>query len=485
MNKQLSSKQERRHLLWLGVTGAIILVMSFLICRMDGSFFYCFPQHMRPIRILVFYLLIWFIAYFLALERIRRIQIPDNHTMNLIWILFVSVVIRIFFFPSHAIQETDFFRYFWDGQTIIQGGNPYSFSPQEAYSLQEKPVINGNSEMEEVFKYISFPHVKTIYPPLAQYLFAFSQLLTPWSAWGWKAMIFVADGLIIWILMKLLDHLQIRKEWIALYAWSPLILKEFLNNLHLDIFALLFLCLTIYGLIRKWVAFSFIALACAVLVKWFALILLPLLIRATWRTPKQAVLNMGLFLSGIVFLYMPFASAGESLWEGLITFSLNWKVNAGLFNLISFFFQSLAISEDWVRLTSRFTIALIFAVISILVLRWFWNRRDVVSFCQSALILTAGLFFLIPTGNPWYYSWSFPFLLFFPVRSLIIFSGLVLLYYLDFYFMYQNQRDLFGWVRLVEYAVFFIILGLELWIKNRQLPLLSRFTTRAPSLEKH
>src|SRR3989338_1027827 len=340
MNKS-SSKQEQLHLLWFRITGAIILVMSFLICRMDESFLFCVPQHMRPILTLVLYLLIWFTAYFFALERIRRIQTSDNHTMNLIWIFFVGLVIRILFFPPHAIQETDFFRYFWDGQAVIQGANPYRLSPQEAYLLPENPAINGNSEMTETFKYISFPTVKTIYPPLAQYLFAFSQFLTPWSAWGWKWMIFVADGLIIWILMILLGHLKMRKERIALYAWSPLILKEFLNNLHLDIFALLFLCLMIYGLVRKWPTFSFVALACAVMVKWFALILLPLLIRATWTTPKQAVLNMGLFLGLIILFYMPFASAGKSLWEGLITFSLNWKDNAGLFNLISFLFQSL------------------------------------------------------------------------------------------------------------------------------------------------
>src|SRR3989338_806540 len=443
MNKRLS-KQEQRHLLWFRITGAVILVMSFLICQMDGSFVYCVPQHMRPIRMLVLYLLIWFIAYFFALERIRKIQTSDNHTMNLIWIFFVGLVIRILFFPPHAIQETDFFRYFWDGQAVIQGANPYRLSPQEAYLLPENPAINGNSEMTETFKYISFPTVKTIYPPLAQYLFAFSQFLTPWSAWGWKWMIFVADGLIIWILMILLGHLKMRKEWIALYAWSPLILKEFLNNLHLDIFALLFLCLMIYGLVRKWTVFSIIALACAVMVKWFALILLPLLIRATWRTPKQAVLN-----------------------------------------LVSFFFQSLSFPEDLVRLSSRLVVALIFAVVSVFVMRWFWNRRDALSFCQSALILTASLFFLIPTGNPWYYSWTFPFLLFLPVRSLILFSGLVLLYYLDFYLMYQNQRDLFEWVRLVEYGVFFIVLGGELWIKNKQLLLLSRFTTRAVPLERH
>src|SRR3989344_1796365 len=141
MNKS-SSKQEQLHLLWFRITGAIILVMSFLICRMDESFLFCVPQHMRPILTLVLYLLIWFTAYFFALERIRKIQTSDNPTMNLIWIFFVGLVIRILFFPPHAIQETDFFRYFWDGQAVVQGANPYSLSPQEAYLLPEKPAIN-------------------------------------------------------------------------------------------------------------------------------------------------------------------------------------------------------------------------------------------------------------------------------------------------------------------------------------------------------
>lgn len=140
-------KQEQLNLLWFRVTGAMIIVMSFLICRMDECFIYDVPQPMRSIPLLVFYLLIWFTAYFFALERVRKIQTLDNHTQNIIWIFLVGVVIRILFIAPHAIQETDFFRYLWDGQAVIQGANPYQLSPQEAYFLSAKPAIHGNSEM--------------------------------------------------------------------------------------------------------------------------------------------------------------------------------------------------------------------------------------------------------------------------------------------------------------------------------------------------
>jgi hypothetical protein len=478
------AQEESFSLVWFRVTGVIILAMSFLICRLGGNFDYSVPQDLRPIPTLVLYLLIWFGAYFFALERVRTIRTSDARGMTMIWILFVGLVARIFFFPPHAIQETDFYRYFWDGQAVLQGANPYRLSPQEAYLLSEKPAVRGDPQVEPTFEYINFPDVKTIYPPFAQYLFAFSQMLSPWSVWGWKGMIFAADAMIVVILTALLGRLKLKREWIVLYAWSPLILKEFHNNLHLDIFALLFVCLMIYGVSRKWTSFSFAALACAVAVKWFALILLPLLLRVTWKTPGQAVFHASLFGGTMVLFYLPFVPAGHALWDGLITFSLLWKVNAGVFHLITLFFQSLSLSDDGVRLASRLVVALIFAAIFCVVMRWLWKKRDVMSFCRASLVLTASLFFLIPTGNPWYYSWIFPFLIFFPLRSLILFSGLVLLYYLDFYFMYQGQRDIFEWVRLVEYGLFFMALGWELWTKNRQSSSLFRSATRSAALQR-
>lgn len=122
---------------------------------------------------------------------------------------------------------------------------------------------------QDTFIKINHPSVKTIYPPLAQYIFAGSQILTPWDLTGWKIMIFIAECAIMALMIAALHKLNIQKEWFLIYGWSPLIIKEFSNSLHLDVFAVLFLCLMIYCLIIGWTFPSYLALA--TLIKLFSL----------------------------------------------------------------------------------------------------------------------------------------------------------------------------------------------------------------------
>ena len=127
------AQEESFPLVWFRVTGVIILVMSFLIGRLGGNFDYSVPQDLRPIPTLVLYLLIWFGAYFFALERVRTIRTSDARGMTMIWILFVGLVARIFFFPPHAIQD-GFLPVFWDGQAVLGG-------PRIAFRRRGLPVI--------------------------------------------------------------------------------------------------------------------------------------------------------------------------------------------------------------------------------------------------------------------------------------------------------------------------------------------------------
>src|SRR3989338_1773986 len=107
------NKIERLNLLWLMAMGLIIVGMSLKICRMAHCFVFGIDHVNRPIPEMILYLGIWFIAYYFALERIRKINNLDSTRINLIWILFVGVVIRVVFFPPHLIQETDPYRYLW------------------------------------------------------------------------------------------------------------------------------------------------------------------------------------------------------------------------------------------------------------------------------------------------------------------------------------------------------------------------------------
>jgi len=79
------------------------------------------------------------------------------------------------------------------------------------------------------------------------------------------------------------------------------------------------------------------------------------------------------------------------------------------------------------------------------------------------MMLLAGSFLLLPTGNPWYFTWIFPFMVLVPVRTLRWLSGALGLYYLDFYFMYRGMPRATDWVRLVEYGSTAMVAGWELW----------------------
>ncbi|MFL2915729.1 MAG: hypothetical protein ACJZ45_04780, partial [Nitrospinia bacterium] len=66
-----------------------------------------------------------------------------------------------------------------------------------------------------------------------------------------------------------------------------------------------------------------------------------------------------------------------------------------------------------------------------------------------------------------------PFLCIFPERSWITLTGLVGLYYLDFYFDYQELEKLSLWIPWVEYLPFYFLLSLE-FRKNQNKKQLSK-----------
>ena len=99
---------------------------------------------------------------------------------------------------------------------------------------------------------------------------------------------------------------------------------------------------------------------------------------------------------------------------------------------------------------------------------WFCDAKHCISlgiicFVMQNLFLIMTIIFLIsPVQNPWYLSWLVPFLCFFHSRALILLTGLIGLYYLDFYFDYQEMTQYSFWIVWSEYIPFYIYLIWEL-----------------------
>ena len=88
-------------------------------------------------------------------------------------------------------------------------------------------------------------------------------------------------------------------------------------------------------------------------------------------------------------------------------------------------------------LVTRCVLSFVFVVLAVAI-SWKAARKGTVeSFLQATFLTLAWFWLLCPTQNPWYWTWALPFLPFMRNRAWFAVSGLVLLYYLRFYFQYH------------------------------------------------
>ena len=141
---------------------------------------------------------------------------------NLIFIFIIGLISRIILIPSEPILEDDYNRYLWDGMITAKGYNPYEYPPK---IFQQDTVKNGPLELYEaaessgvVIERINHPHIRTIYPPTAQFFFALAYITHPWSSSTWKILLLIIDIVVFVLLAYLLQDPQALEGGLAHYA---------------------------------------------------------------------------------------------------------------------------------------------------------------------------------------------------------------------------------------------------------------------------
>ena len=453
----------------LVIGGALILNTAAGMSFLSHSFVFGVGHTERPILLLLVLYGLGCVATWWAFLSIRPEKPELVLSKRMMWILGVSLLARLFLFSSTLVQETDPYRYLWDGNAVLHGVNPYRYAPSQIDSVvpstPREEAWQASTRTEEgyqVFSRINHPGVRTVYPPLAQGLFALAQWLTPWSLLGWRFLVLAADLINMGLILSILARARLPMEWSLLYGWSPLILKEFGNSLHLDVFVVLALLLMIHALQRDRIHLAFVTLALGGLVKLAPLALLVPLAGWVWRRSARYALE-GMTLSALILLagYLPVASAGWQVFAGLRRFLGTWRVNEGVYGLL------VAIVPEP---AGRWIVWLTVGLLSIGGTWWLMHGpMDLRRVWVAMLGVLTGLFLLMPTGNPWYFTWTFPFLTLVPVRTLLWLSGALGLYYLDFYFLYRGVPHLFQWVRIVEYGSMAVVGAWEFlrWRRSR------------------
>jgi len=454
----------------------------------------------RPIHT---YLLVYFALFVLYALGVSIIWKTGEDKKTFWTIIVFGLLFRAALLPAQQIQEDDIYRYLWDGKVFAHGINPYEYAPLEVDEFKEMLIrdpdkwetlyddhqvndlmllydLKWESDTSRVLmERINHPDVPTIYPPMAQYVFRIVHNIRADSILAMRVGFLTFDLLALVFIVLTLGALGKSRNYCLIYFWSPLVIKETFNSTHLDIIGISFLCVSVYWLVRQQFFPATFFLTLSVLGKLYPVILLPIYLKQILlkKAPdgklawNKALQQFGLFAGLIILFYSPFIKIGGDAFEGLRTYSTYWQSNDSIFSLLVYFYgtvlgfsseSEVLFSYDLPSLLGKITVMAVLGSTLIYLL-----YRETKSCLHDIFLIMTLVFILSPVQNPWYLCWVVPFLCFFKWRSLVLLTGLVGLYYMEFYLDYQDLNEYLPWLPWIEYTPFYLLLAWEIRQKSK------------------
>jgi alpha-1,6-mannosyltransferase len=267
-----------------------------------------------------------FIGYFILLRE------EDPYWIKrLVWLGIGLRFLLLFALPA---LSDDLYRFIWDGRLLTQGINPFNHLP--GHYLQAGNEIEGLSQ--QLYEQLNSPEYFTIYPPIAQFTYALACLLFPASIFGsafvMKAFLFAFEIGSIFLLIRLLRHLQLPTGHVLIYALNPLIIVELSGNLHFEAGMVFFLLLAVWLYFRQKNHWAGVSLASSIASKLLPLMFLPFLIKKLgWRKSFFHFILIGLVL---LLLFSPLINGVflSHLSESVDLYFRKFEFNASVYYLI-------------------------------------------------------------------------------------------------------------------------------------------------------
>jgi hypothetical protein len=307
-------------------------------------------------------------------------------------ILVFAVLFRLLAVWSPLILSTDLYRYVWDGRVQRAGVNPYRYPPEATALAALRDA--------DIYPRVHRPSLPTIYPPVAQLLFAGLTAIAPDSICGMKACMLFFDVSTIVLLVHLLKRVGKTPERVLLYAWSPLTIFEFAGSGHVDVLMLPFLLLALHARLRRRMGAAGVLLGLATLTKFYPAVLFPALYR---RAERRFPVCFGVTLVLGYLLYLP--GAGTHVFGYLLGYFGPWEdFNGGLRTFLTLALTLL--TEE-----ARGLAAILCAALLVLVAYRVSQRDTDTEVVQRAGQMMTAYLLLVPTTfHPWYVIWLLPYL---------------------------------------------------------------------------
>lgn len=393
-------------------------------------------------------LLIFSILYIFTIKREEKIFKTSKEIM-----IFITIISLIFIFILPYLSS-DIYYYIGDSWIAAKyGENPYYTSVGD---LQKEGI---NDEILENTGY--WKDTTSVYGPLWN---SIAKLLVSFSFGNVTIALFIfkiVSYLIHLLNSNLIYKITKSKKYMLLYGLNPLILIEFLSNVHNDIYLILFILLAIYFLIRKKnIFFAITFLALSVSLKYSTALLVPFILIYCFRDKTIPKRLLYCILSGlgiiafVALMYLPYYRD--------ITIFTNMLVQGSKYSQSILLLLMQRANGTFFEIVDRLAIpAFLIIYATILAIYVFKRKINIKELMKSYNFLMLSFIFIVLTNfQKWYILWLIPTIMWQTknMRKFIIYLTITALIPSMGYFMVQSDPFMVGMTYSLKILIFSMLL---------------------------
>jgi hypothetical protein len=455
------------------MAGILLFSPLVALATISHRFAYDLDDLNKPILLSVALMMTSGILYLLISKRPRFSVYPEKKIW-VPWIVLLGLLARLAMFTSTPVLEDDQYRYLWDGGVLANGFNPYQYSPQAVLDKNAQHIPASLRRLAEdadpIPRRINYPWLRTIYPPVSQCAFAIAHMIAPWSLSAWRLVLLFMDMLSLYMVYAILNGMRLPLTGLVIYWWNPLLIKEIYNSGHMDVLILPFVLAALHFLIQKRHLFASGALGLAVGVKFWPVVLLPVVLRPLIRESRRLFLAILTFAGVSLAVLLPFLVSGLGADSGFMAYQKTWEMNDAFFMLILWLAKLAQKALNMYAFPAQLLARVMVGAILLLWIFWILRKEDddPLQASRRFLLVAAALFLISPTQFPWYYLWFLPFLAIQACTSLLLLTPLLSLYYLRPYFSARGMVNIHdNGIVWLEFGPVWILLAWE-YVKRRR-----------------
>lgn len=226
----------------------------------------------------------------------------ENSFLNFKKLFIYILIVGIIFVIMLPWTSSDIFYYMGVGELDAEyNQNPYYTTMKEYYDQNSEKI---DDKIFEKGAHNYWANTVVVYGPVAQFIFRILAKIS-FKNIDVCILVFKLVNLLFHMLNCYLIYVMTKKlKHVIIYGLNPFILLEFIGNVHNDIIIVFFILLSLYFLIKKErILPSVFFLAIATGIKYFSVLLLPVVILYHFREEKKLLKRfLRCIQYGVIFL---------------------------------------------------------------------------------------------------------------------------------------------------------------------------------------